>query len=442
MRRLLCLLALLATASGALAQSPGLSGDGRRPVEKPGIALVKPQKWSKPNEAQVVRFTAYTNRGGYFVLRLTGGQDRQVWVEQIVEGKPILAPETPAELVDASQRAGVEAEVNELLRLARIVPAAQGELVKLAQPLRDAIAKFDDGQVLVEGRWEPASDYRRRRFDALEAQLRRSLTEERVKAQFNLAENSSFKSLQDLAKEEPALQEKIRALIADRDRLVSLERQDEIIQQLSNPGLAPAMADSLLVRLKSISDPGPRTSRVLDQAMTAEALSAKADEVRSALEAFYAAQTIEEALPALPSDLAEGIRSLGAEVRKFNAASPPQGIPLPNDRIRAAVEIEKETPAINTKLASKNFADAAKELDRISNSASAIGPAARGAFLTLRTLATTQVDQFNKLRTEGEEAETAGDMPAALSKFREALDICSDAALEARVKEMQTNLPL
>jgi hypothetical protein len=442
MRRLLSFLLLLSAAAGASAQSPALSGDGRRSVEKPGIALVKPQKWSKPNEAQIVRFTAYTNRGGYFVLRLASGQDRQVWVEQIVEGKPILIPEVPSELVDASQRAALETEITEILRLARLVPGAQGELTKLAQPLRDAIAKLDAGEVLIDGRWEPIADYRRRRFEALDAQLRRSLAEERVKAQFLLAENSSYRSMQDLAKDDPALEEKLRALIADRDRLVSVERQDEIIQQLSKAGLATAMADSLLDRLKTFPDPGERTTRVLDQAMTAAALSAKADEVRAALEAFYAGQTLETALPALPTDLAEGIRSLGMEVRKYHAAKPPEGIPLPADRIRAAVDIQNETPAINSMLANKKFAEAAKELDRLSNSAAAIGPAARGAFLTLRTHATTQVDLFDKLRTEGEEAEKANDIPGALTKFREALDLCADPALEARIKEMQSNLPL
>lgn len=248
--------------------------------------------------------------------------------------------------------------------------------------------------------------------------------------------------MQDLAKDDPALEEKLRALIADRDRLVSVERQDEIIQQLSKAGLATAMADSLLDRLKTFPDPGERTTRVLDQAMTAAALSAKADEVRSALEAFYAGQTLDATLPALPSDLAEGIRSLGMEVRKYHAGKPPEGIPLPADRIRAAVDIQNETPAINSMLANKKLAEAAKELDRLSNSTAAIGPAARGAFLTLRTFATAKVDQFDKLRAEGTEAEKAGDIPTALDKFRAALDICSDSALEARIKDIQSNLPL
>lgn len=441
MRRLLSLLVLLSAATGAFAQ-PALSADGRRAVEKPGIALVKPQKWSKPNEAQVVRFTAYTNRGGYFVLRLRSGQERQVWVEQIVEGKPILEPVLPASLTDAAGREALQAQVQELLRLARIVPAAQIELSKLAQPLRDAIAKFDAGEVLVDGSWRPASEHRLGRFEDLENQIRRSLADERVKAQFNLAENSSFKFLQELAKGDPALEERVRALVADRDRAVSLERQEEIITQLSQTGLAPAVAESLVMRLKTFSDPGERTARVLDLALTASTLSTKADEVRSSLETFYKGQTVEKSLPVLPKDLAEGIRSLGAEVRKFHAATPPAGIPLPNDRIRAAVDIEKETPAINTMLAAKKFADAAKELDRLSNSATAIGPATRGALLTLRTLATTQVDLFDKLRSEGEEAEKAGDIPAAIAKFREALEVCADPALEARIKDMQAKLPL
>ena len=442
MRRLFTLFLLLSAAAGAFAQPASLSGDGRRSVEKPGIALVKPQKWSKPNEAQIVRFTAYTNRGGYFVFRLAGGQDRQVWVEQIVEGKPILIPESPTALTDPAQREALAAEVQEILRLARIVPAAKPELEKLAQPLLDAIAKFDAGEVLVDGRWEPIGNYRRNQFDKLEAQIRRSLAEERIKSQFNLSENSSFKSLQAFAKDDPSLQEKIRALVAERDRLVSLERQDEIIQQLSKSGLAPVMAETLLARLKAFPDPGAPTSRVLDQAMTAAALSAKADEVRASLEAFFAAQTLDGSLPSLPPDLAEGIRSLGNEVRKYHAATPPEGIPVPNDRIRAAVDLEKETPAINAQLASKKLVEASSELQRLAASAASIGPATRGALLSVQTSATTEVARFSKLRTEGEEAEKRGDNPVAISKFREALEICSDSTLEAHLKKLQENLPL
>ena len=74
--------------------------DGHVPVEKNGFALVKPQAWSSPAQASVLKFTAYTDRSargtpgaGYFVFRLPNQTDRQIPVAQIV--KVVPQPEVP-----------------------------------------------------------------------------------------------------------------------------------------------------------------------------------------------------------------------------------------------------------------------------------------------------------------------------------------------------------
>jgi len=163
------LLALLTVAT--LSAQTSLSGDGRQAVEKSGIALVKPQKWSKPNEAVVMRFTAYTNRGGYFVLRTPSGQERQVWVEQIVGGVPLPNPEIPAEIITPAQRNALQDQVGRLKQLVIQVPSAKIDIEQFAKPLVEAIKRYDGGEVRVSDKWEPVATFRAREFSIAESQL-------------------------------------------------------------------------------------------------------------------------------------------------------------------------------------------------------------------------------------------------------------------------------
>ncbi len=134
-------LALLTVAT--LSAQTSLSGDGRQAVEQSGVVLVKPQKWSKPNEAVVMRFTAYTNRGGYFVLRTPSGQERQVWVDQIVGGVPIPSPEIPAEIITPAHRNALQDQVGRLKQLVILVPSAKIDIEQFAKPLVEAIKRYE-----------------------------------------------------------------------------------------------------------------------------------------------------------------------------------------------------------------------------------------------------------------------------------------------------------
>jgi hypothetical protein len=428
---------LLATVCAAFAQTSALTGDGRRPVEKPGIALVKPQKWSTPAQAQPVRFTAYTNRGGYFVLRLPNGQDRQVWVAQLVGEAPVVQPDLPAELVDATQREALAARIAEIQSIAQQAPAARTALENLLQPLAEMLARFDSGEVFSAGKWESAASYRIRQFHLLESRLRATLALESSKAKFNLPENAAFLQMRALAAGAPDLQAKLEKLRADHERLVSLERQAALTKQLSQPGITPAATSDILNRLRAYPDPAERTALILNQAETAKLLTSETALIQKNLEDFFAQNSNPVSIPVLPNNLSTRIQTLATEVEKFHASSPPAAIQAP-PAARAAISIDRQLPPIAAKFASREFVDVANLLAALETDATSIGPASLHALLVLKTEATARVDRFSKLRSQGEEAETKGDTPAAIAKFQEALEILPDSALQARVARLQS----
>ncbi len=429
---------LIAAAGVAFAQTSALTGDGRRPVEKPGIALVKPQKWSSPAEAQPVRFTAYTNRGGYFVLRLPNGQDRQVWVAQMVGEAPVVRPDLPSELVETAGRDALAARLDEIQALARQAPAAKSALDALSKPLAEMLARFDAGEVYSGGKWEPADSHRTRQFDLLESRLRGTLALEQNLSQFNLAENSTFRKLRELAAATPTLQPRLEKLRADHERLVSLQRQADLLKQLAQPSLTDSAAADLLNRLRAYPDPSERTALVLEQAKTAALLSTEAASIQKNLEEFFTKNSSPASIPALPSDLSVRIETLADEMRKFQAASPPAGLKAPIDSARAFTGIGNDLPRLSTLVAKREWVDVATLANRLEPQAALVGPAARGAFLRLKTEATSKVDLFSKLRSEGEEAESQGDPAAAAAKFQEALAILPDPDLQSRLTRLQT----
>ena len=140
--------------------------DGNTIVQTPGIALVKPQPWSKPADAEVVKFSAVTDRtargsvgAGYFVLRLPSGKDTQVPSARVV--KLILKPKTTNELIEDSQRKELQKNIDEIKSAIAAVPAAATALADYLKPLQAAATRYDAGDVMIGAdKWQTREEYR------------------------------------------------------------------------------------------------------------------------------------------------------------------------------------------------------------------------------------------------------------------------------------------
>lgn len=414
--------------------------DGRIFVEKPGILLVKPQAWSPANAAQVVRFSAYSDRRargnanqGYFELRLADGQTpRQIEAARVVQF--LVQPELPSSIETSGERDRLAAERGRILEAAQTVPGAGPDIQKLVQPLGAAIARFDAGEVLVDGKWVPAGQHRKQKALQIERTLRANLAAAKKKSDFHLESNSHFLALKSIANGDPGIEPRIDAIQNEYRAMVASEGQAAAIASLGEPSIPPREADALLAKLSAAANPSGKAKLVLRQAGQAKALSGNASQIGSALDAALAGKPAE-----LPVELVSQIQGFSSAVAAYRAGNPPLGIPAPLGEAAAFSEFSAKWPEASALMQSKDFAGASRELALLERHCSLIGPNACAAILELKKAATVEVDKFQKLSAEGEALLGNGQKEAALAKFGEALAIMPDKALQEKVDGLKAN---
>jgi hypothetical protein len=426
---------------------PGQERDGNTIVQTPGIALVKPQPWSKPAESEVVKFTAFTDRtargsagAGYFVLRLPSGKDTQIPSARVV--KLILKPKTLPELVDDSQRRELQKSIDEITVAIAAVPAAATAaataLADYLKPLQADATRYDAGEIMVSpNKWDTRENYRRLEIAKIEQRLRRSMTEAKIKKDFDLDTNADFAKLTDLAAADAALKARLDAMKVECAKLVSREEQDAILAKLQSP-LSPGAAALLLEQLKALSDPSPRTSSVLRQADVAAALTKDIDTLKQSFENLWNQESLSKgAMPAVPAEISTQIDALTSKISVFHAGAPPAGIWLPSSTFDACVAIKNALPTLQARVTERDYRAAIEGINALSAPARQIGPKTTEALESLKSYANGQITKFSALVDEGNTLLTGTDKKLAVAKFQEALAIMPDANLEKRISEIK-----
>lgn len=417
--------------------------DGNTIVQTPGIALVKPQPWSKPAESEVVRFTAFTDRtargsagAGYFVLRLPSGKDTQIPSARVV--KLILTPKMPTELVDDSQRRELQKSIDEMTSAIAAVPAAATAVGDFLKPLQTNAARYDAGEVMIApNNWETREKNRQTEIQKIEFRLRRAMTEAKIKKDFDLDANADFDKLTQLAATDPALKTRLDAMRVECAKLVSREEQDTILAKLQTP-LSPSAAALLLDQLKALSDPSPRTTSVLRQADVAATLTKDIDALKQGFENLWNEESLSKgALPTVPDDTVTQIDALTSKIAVFHAGAPPAGIWLPSSTFDACVAIKNALPTLQARIAERDYRAAIEGINSLSAPARQIGSKTTAALATIKSYSDAQIAKFSALVDEGNTLLTGTDKKLAVAKFQEALAIIPDANLEKRISEIK-----
>jgi len=417
--------------------------DGNTIVQTSGIALVKPQPWSKPAESEVVKFTAFTDRtargsagAGYFVLRLPSGKATQIPSARVV--KLILNPKMPTELVDDSQRRELQKSIDEITAAIAAVPAAAVALNDYLKPLQVAAARYDADEVMVgPNKWETREKNRQSEIQKIEFRLRRAMTEAKIKKDFDLDTNADFAKLTDLAAADAALKARLYAMKLECAKLVSREEQDAILAKLQSP-LSPSAAALLLDQLKALSDPSPRTTSVLRQGDVASALTKDIDTLKQSFESLWNEESLSTgALPDVPADTVAQIDALTSKIAVFHAGAPPAGIWLPSSTFDACVAIKNALPTLQARITERDYRAAIEGINALSAPARQIGSKTTTALVTIKTYSDAQIAKFSALVDEGNTLLTGKDKKLALAKFQEALAIMPDANLEKRISEIK-----
>lgn len=417
--------------------------DGNTVVQTPGIALVKPQAWSKPSESEIVKFNAFTDRtargstgAGYFILRLPSGKDTQIPAARIV--KLILKPKTPTELMDDSQRRELQKSIDEMTAAIAAVPSAATALADYLKPLQSAAFRYDGGEVMVgANKWETREKFRQMEIQKIELRLRRAMTEAKIKKDFDLDANADFARLTEFAESDAALKTRLDAIRAESAKLVSREEQDAILAKLQAP-LSPTSADQLLGQLKGLADPSARTTSVLRQAEVASALATDIEALKQSMENLWNEESLSKGtLPAVPADVAARVDSLKSKLAVFHAGSPPAGIWIPSSAFDACVVLKDALPTLQARLSERDYRASIEGVNALGASARQIGPRTTAALATIKAYADSQIAKFASLVDEGNALLAGTDKKPALAKFQEALAIMPDANLEKRISEIK-----
>lgn len=416
--------------------------DGTTVVEKQGIALIKAQSWSSPAEAELVKFSAFTDRtargsaaAGYFVFRLPSGNETQVPVARIV--KMVLKPELPKELLDDSQRQSLQQQINEIASISTAFPATRIPLKDYAKLLQDAAARYDSGEVMEEGIWLSRKKYTDLAAKKIEARLRMAMIDSNSKKDFDLRSNSDFKKLGKLAESNPTVAARVALLQADYSKLLVRENQEGILAKLQDP-LSPADADKIIKQLSEVSEKSPRTISVLNQAISAEGISKDVETVRLELEGLWNPEDLKQGkLPRLSDDLASRIDALMGRLKVFRAGLPPAGIWVPTAVLNYSVVLKNALPVVQEELDARNFRRAIEMLNNLSESARLLGPKTESALEVMKDYSYAQISKFSTLVEEANILLTNGDKKQAVTKFQEALNVMPDPGIESRLSEIK-----
>lgn len=430
----------LSVFAGVLASFCFVSLASAQLVEKPGVALVKPQAWSQPSQATAMEFRSYTDRSvkttpgaGYFEFRTERGQTTQIPAGRVV--KMVIYPEVPVELVTAEQRQALQKAIDDFNEIARTFPSAARALDPSIKMLSAEAAKFDAGNVKIEGNWQPRTAYFRQKAAKLVELANADIASSG--GDFNLEVNQYYLGLLDLVKAEPSVKPQADAVKATFDMRSRKASRDALLSQLAAPSLTKAQAEPLVAKLRALSpaeDPASAAYlRNWDNAVAAAGdVTRVIEEARTAFETDF-----KDGSTTVDAEAVQKVREASALLARFRAGSPPAAIKVPSDAADAMSAYIEEFPAVQKKMAEKMFFDAKEILDPIGVRIAAVGPNAAAAVRTVQRQIGEQIEKFSRLRDEAKLLADTQKNAEALKKYEEAYAVIPAPDVAAQMEALK-----
>jgi len=424
--------------------------DGHVSVEKNGFALVKPQSWSSPAQASVLKFTAYTDRSargtpgaGYFVFRLPNQMDRQIPVAQIL--KVVPQPEVPKSISSQAECDLIKKAVADLRSVASYLgnslPAAETLCVEMIKPLDEAVAKFESGQIKIDGVWKTKIEVASQQLSTYEIKLKQEFFTAKNPALFELDSNLYYIKLIELAKDDSALAARLAALKTEHQRLRAREESKAMASKLNDPELSSNEAALVIKRIKALPDPDIVIRSIINQVQLAESIDLQVNEASTLIEAQFAPPQNPEKAPAFSPEARNAVQKLSQAFDEFKSASPPAAITVPVESIVAIRSLYEKLPAIASSLQAREYLAANTALAGLVEPSGKIGPHTRELLLGLQTFTTTKVAGFTKLRDEAAALQKEGKSKPALAKYQEALAMMPSPEVSAEMTRITQTEP-
>lgn len=444
-RRLACLLATCLVSFAAHAQNM----EGMTVQETPGIALIKPQSWSKESDVTVLEFTAYVDRratgnaaAGYYEFILPSGNKRQVDSSKVV--RVIIYPDASriVSLVESKDRDQIAASIKGMEDITIRFPATRSHLLSRLREIVAVIERYDAGEVKMDGQWVPRKTYLERQSEKYAQVLREEIQKAKPPGSFNLADDLLFAALRNMETSVPKAKTLTADLSALNQRLGRGATRKDILKRLEEAGATYEASVPLVAQLEGLQPAeDPAASAFLGKwksAMTAlDALEPVAKSAAEALEANLADFHSTDQAPEFSEETRTHLRRLGDQLRAFRAGNPP---PALNARVAGAVAVEAVGAGfmeIGQSLPARKVFEAKTTLDAMAPQARNIGPQCGRVVSEFQKSIATRIEFFTKTRDEAKGL-AEGDKPAeAIAKYEEALAIIADPTVESALADLK-----
>lgn len=432
---------ILLSCSGLLPLwSPAQTTDSQRTKESPGLALVKPQAWSKEDQATALEFLGFTDHSGYCEFRTARTPNYQVASAKIV--KLVIYPDSPKSLTTAEQRASLQKTIDDFAALSAKFPSAARQLDKATVPLKADAEKYDAGSVKDGGQWILRGVYYRQKAAALADLLRPELMAAPRIKEVDLTMNQYFLGLQDLAKAEPSVSGVLEGIRTLYQSLVRKADRDALLNQLNSPAVGFDQAVDLVKQLKALR-PGEdaRANLFVQSWDTAVAnagkLTTQITDTQTQFEAAMPATVDSVKVPTLSPELSANLDALADTVKKFRAGSPPPAIHVPLQLADTMRTCGEKFPGMAKQVQAREFLDAKSVLDPLTSQVDIIGPKTAKALSGLQKKLAAEIEKFQALRNEGKMLAENDKIEEALKKYQAAFAIIPAKDVAAQIDALK-----
>lgn len=422
--------ALISFLSPLAAQSVSLQ-------QRPGVAMVKPQAWSKDEQATVLEFQAVSNHTGYYQFRTAKTPAHQVPSAKVVT--LIFFPESPADIASAPQREALQKTIDDFVAAGKRFPSAARPLGQAVAPLKSDAEKFDAGNIKAGGQWMSRSIYFQQKAGALADLLRPEILASPKIKDFDLSANQYFIGLKDLASSEPSVRAVIVGIQSLYDSMVRKQDRGELLRQLNAGGLTFEQAAELVKRLKSLQPQEDAAANLFVQSW--DAATGKASQLTAQIIAvqgqFEASVPDASSAPAISPELLAAIGKMADAVRQYRSGSPPVAIQVPLQTADAMVALADNLPLLDKRIKARELLDAKAIMDPLLRQAGLIGPKTSLALAATQKKVNGDVDKFLILRNEAKMLADGDKIEEALKKYEQAYAIVADKEVATQIEALK-----
>ncbi len=413
-----------------------IAQQGGAPADRPGIALVKPQPWSKEDQATALEFQGVSNHTGYYQFRTAKQSALQVPTAKVVT--LILSPDVPPTLSSPGQRAALQKTVDELAASAKRFPSAARLLDQAAAPLKADLQKYDAGSVKDSGQWLPRSTYFQQKAATLANVLKQEILSAPKIKDLVLEEDQYFLGLKELAESEPSVNAVMAGVQVLYKSRVRQDERAEILRQLNSPKISFEEATDLVKKLRGLQPQEDAAANLFVQSWDtslgkAAQLTAQIQGVQGQFEASMAGTSS----LVLSPDLSASLAAMTAAVRAYRAGSPPVMISVPLPLADALTAFGDNLPVLEKKISEKQLLEAKSVLDTLVRQSATIGVKTTESLAGAQARVNGDVSKFLLLRDEAKMLADNGQKPEALKKYEQAFELIPAKDVAEQIEAMK-----